>query len=157
MRDGGAACDIIYEHCFLKLWKEIRERRKDVYTTLSGFSEEQVSQLGEISLRITVGEALHPRSEQITFLIVWSNSPINMLFRRRAIAELGMIPTTMHSAVLYQSKIELRVIMLEYHDIRRCEKVKRLRESLPEALLQVSKCFNPEENVIINQRYPEQM
>ncbi|GKA52729.1 hypothetical protein Tco_0746044 [Tanacetum coccineum] len=35
--DGGAACDIMYEHCFLKLQKEVKERRKDMYTTLSGF------------------------------------------------------------------------------------------------------------------------
>ncbi|GJY38839.1 E3 ubiquitin protein ligase RNF4-like protein, partial [Tanacetum coccineum] len=35
--DGGAACDIIYEHCFLRLRKEAMERRKDVYTTLLGF------------------------------------------------------------------------------------------------------------------------
>ncbi|GKD99696.1 hypothetical protein Tco_1387680 [Tanacetum coccineum] len=68
--DGGAAYDIIYEHCFLKLWKEVRERRKDVYTTLSGFSGEHVSPLGEISLRIIVREAPHHRSEQIPFLIV---------------------------------------------------------------------------------------
>ncbi|GJS35615.1 hypothetical protein Tco_0533997 [Tanacetum coccineum] len=51
--DGGAACDIIYEHCFLNLRKEVRERRKDVYTTLLGFYDEQVSPLGEISLQIT--------------------------------------------------------------------------------------------------------
>ncbi|GJT83253.1 reverse transcriptase domain-containing protein [Tanacetum coccineum] len=51
--DAGAACDIIYEHCFLKLRKEVGERRKDVYTTLSGFYDEQVSPLGEISLQIT--------------------------------------------------------------------------------------------------------
>ncbi|GJS46927.1 hypothetical protein Tco_0597048 [Tanacetum coccineum] len=61
--DGGAACDIIYEHCFLKLIKEVRERRKDVYTTLSGLSGEQVNPLGEISLLITVKEAPHHRSE----------------------------------------------------------------------------------------------
>nr|GEZ38395.1 reverse transcriptase domain-containing protein [Tanacetum cinerariifolium] len=50
--DGGAACDIIYEHCSLKLRKEIRERMKDVYTTLSEFSSEQVNPLGEVSLLI---------------------------------------------------------------------------------------------------------
>ncbi|GJZ63645.1 hypothetical protein Tco_0620066 [Tanacetum coccineum] len=38
--DGGAACDIIYEHCFLKLRKEIREEMRDVYTTLSGLFDE---------------------------------------------------------------------------------------------------------------------
>ncbi|GKC21880.1 hypothetical protein Tco_1024030, partial [Tanacetum coccineum] len=37
----GVACDIIYDHCLLKLRKEVRERRKDAYTTLSGFSGEQ--------------------------------------------------------------------------------------------------------------------
>ncbi|GKC56037.1 reverse transcriptase domain-containing protein [Tanacetum coccineum] len=99
--DGGAACDIIYEHCFLKLRNEVRERRKDIYTTLSGFFGEQVSPLGEISLQITVGEAPHHRSKQITFLIVRSDSPQNILFGRTAIAELGMIPSTMHFAVLY--------------------------------------------------------
>ncbi|GJY37124.1 hypothetical protein Tco_0422502 [Tanacetum coccineum] len=52
--DGGASCDIIYDHCFLKHQKEVREMRKDVYTTLSGFFGEQVNPLGEISLQITV-------------------------------------------------------------------------------------------------------
>ncbi|GJU93411.1 hypothetical protein Tco_1318167 [Tanacetum coccineum] len=67
--DEGATCDIIYEHCFLKLRKEVRERKKDVYTTLFGCSGEQVNPLGDISLQIPVGEAPHHRSKQITFLI----------------------------------------------------------------------------------------
>ncbi|GKD31474.1 hypothetical protein Tco_1242252 [Tanacetum coccineum] len=57
------------------LRKEIREKMRDVYTALSGFSDEQVNPLGEISLLINVGEAMHHRSEQITFLIVRSDSP----------------------------------------------------------------------------------
>ncbi|GKC53560.1 hypothetical protein Tco_1076305 [Tanacetum coccineum] len=52
--DEGAAFDIIYEHYFLKLQKEVRERRKDVYIKLSRFSGEQVNLLGEISLQITM-------------------------------------------------------------------------------------------------------
>ncbi|GKF54405.1 hypothetical protein Tco_0161315 [Tanacetum coccineum] len=54
-----------------------------------------------------------------------------MLFGRTAIAELGMIPSTMHSAVL-------------------------LKESLPEASLMVSECVNLEEKMIVNQKHPEQ-
>ncbi|GKE21239.1 reverse transcriptase domain-containing protein [Tanacetum coccineum] len=72
---------------------------KDVYTTLSGFFGEQVTPLGEVSVLIMIGEAPHHRSEQITFLIVRSNSPNNMLLRRTAIAGLGMVPSTMHSAI----------------------------------------------------------
>ncbi|GJY60289.1 hypothetical protein Tco_0460946 [Tanacetum coccineum] len=108
--DGGAACDKKYEHCFLKLIKEIREKMRDIYTTLSRFSGEQVNPLGEISLLITVGEALYHKSEQITFLIVCSDSPNNMLFGRTAIAGLGMIPSMMHSAVLYQPEVRRWVI-----------------------------------------------
>ncbi|GKD39504.1 hypothetical protein Tco_1259711 [Tanacetum coccineum] len=115
--DGGPACDIIYEHCFLKFQKEIREKRKDVYTTLSGFFGMQVTPLGEISLQIIVREAPHHRNERITFLIVQSESPNNMLFGRTSITELGMIPSTMHFAVLYQSEIGPRVIMSENQDM----------------------------------------
>ncbi|GJU77873.1 hypothetical protein Tco_1274943 [Tanacetum coccineum] len=103
--DGGAAYDIIYKHYFLKLRKEVAERGKDIYTTLSGFSGEHVSPLGEISLRIAMGESPHHRSEQITFVIVRSDSPQNMLFETTVITELGMIPSTMHSTVFYQSEI----------------------------------------------------
>ncbi|GKC09998.1 hypothetical protein Tco_1001608 [Tanacetum coccineum] len=135
--------------------KDIRERMRDVYTTLSGFSSEQVNPLGEISLLIIVGEAPHYRNEQITFLIVRSDSPNNMLLVRTTIVRLGMIPSTMHSVVLYQSEAGPRVIMSEYQDVRRCELVKRLKETPPEAPLQVSECFNPEEKIIINSRHPE--
>ncbi|GKB33115.1 hypothetical protein Tco_0872516 [Tanacetum coccineum] len=101
-------------HMFIYILKDaarVWEMRKDVYTTLLGLSGEQVNPLGEISLQITVGEAPHHRSEQISFLIVRSDSSQNMLFERTAIAELGMIPSTMHSAVLCQSEEGLRVIM----------------------------------------------
>ncbi|GJZ12315.1 hypothetical protein Tco_0648780 [Tanacetum coccineum] len=117
--DGGASCNIIYEHYFLKLRKEVRERRKDIHTTLSRFSDEQVIPLGEISLQITIGEAPHH--------------------------------------MLYQSEIGPRVIMSEYQDIRRCKQIKRLNESFPEASIMVSGCVNPEEKVVVNQKYPKQI
>ncbi|GJT74299.1 reverse transcriptase domain-containing protein [Tanacetum coccineum] len=154
--DGGAACDIIYEHCFIKLRKETRERMRDIYKTLSGLSGEQVKPLGEISLLITLGEPPHHKSEKITFLIVRSDSPNNMLLGRTKIAGLGMIPSMMHSAVLYQSEVGPRVIMSKYQDVRRCELVKRVKETPLEGPLQVSECFNLEEKIIINSRYPEQ-
>ncbi|GKB21473.1 hypothetical protein Tco_0855396 [Tanacetum coccineum] len=127
--NGGAACGIIYEHCFKKLRKDIREMMRDVYTTLAGFS------VNKSTLR--------------------SDSPNNMRLVRTTIVRSGMIPSTMHSVVLYQSEAGPRVIMSEYQDVRRCELVKRLKETPPEAPLQVSECFNLEEKIIINSRYPE--
>ncbi|GKC49984.1 hypothetical protein Tco_1072729 [Tanacetum coccineum] len=118
---------------------------RDVYTTLSGFSSEQVNPLGEISLLIIVGEAPHYRNEQITFLIIRSDSPNNMLLKRTEIVGLGMIPSMMHSAILYQSEAGPKVIMSEYQDVRRCELVKRLKEAPPKTSLQVAECSNSEE------------
>ncbi|GJR28759.1 hypothetical protein Tco_1104991 [Tanacetum coccineum] len=84
----------VYRRQVGRVQKEIREGRSDVYTTLFRFSSDQVSTLGEISLRITVGEPPHHRSEKITFLIVRPDSSNNMLFGRTTITELGMIPST---------------------------------------------------------------
>ncbi|GJR17247.1 hypothetical protein Tco_0965774 [Tanacetum coccineum] len=42
-----------------------------------------------------------------------------MLLGRTTIAGLGMIPSMMHSIVLYQSDAGPRVIMSEYQDVRR--------------------------------------
>ncbi|GKB89569.1 hypothetical protein Tco_0961841, partial [Tanacetum coccineum] len=79
-----------------------------------------------------------------------------MLFERTAIAELGMIPFTMHSTVLYQSEVGPGVIMSEYQDIKRCEQVKRLKETPPESPLVVFECVSPEERVIVSPKSPEQ-
>ncbi|GJQ93479.1 reverse transcriptase domain-containing protein [Tanacetum coccineum] len=46
--------------------------------------------------------------------------------------------------------------MSEYHDIRRCEQAKRLKESLYQVPLKVLECVNPEEKIIISQKYPKQ-
>ncbi|GJW38715.1 hypothetical protein Tco_0064560 [Tanacetum coccineum] len=53
-----------------------------------------------------------------------------MISGRTAMAELGTIPSTRHSAVLYQSKVGPRAIM--------------------------SECVSPQEKVVINPKYPEQ-
>ncbi|GJZ96786.1 hypothetical protein Tco_0669120 [Tanacetum coccineum] len=63
--DEGATCDIIYEHCFLKLRKEVRERKKDVYTTLFGFSGEQVNPLGDISHKLNEDKKSHTRTTKV--------------------------------------------------------------------------------------------
>ncbi|GJX88080.1 hypothetical protein Tco_0340094 [Tanacetum coccineum] len=53
-------------------------------------------------------------------------------------------------------KARPRIIMSEYQDIKRCEQVKRLKESHPDTPMIFFECVNPEENVVINQKYPEQ-
>ena len=54
--DCGSSCEIIYEHCFLKLKPSIRSQRVDSKIPLVGFSGEHSWPLGEVPLDITIGE-----------------------------------------------------------------------------------------------------
>ncbi|GKF17615.1 hypothetical protein Tco_0062533 [Tanacetum coccineum] len=54
--DGGTSCEVIYEHCFLKLKSLIRYLRVESNTPLFGFSGEQSWPLGEVPLEVTIGE-----------------------------------------------------------------------------------------------------
>ncbi|GKA68514.1 hypothetical protein Tco_0768431 [Tanacetum coccineum] len=64
-------------------------------------------------------------------MIVRSDSPQNMHFGRTAIAELGMIPPTMHSTVLYQSEIRPK----EVEDLRKVGNCLRKKQYTTRACL----------------------
>ncbi|GKD50795.1 hypothetical protein Tco_1279771 [Tanacetum coccineum] len=51
--DSGSSCEVIYEHCFLKLKPSIRLHRVDSKIQLVGFSREQSRHLGEVPLEVT--------------------------------------------------------------------------------------------------------
>ncbi|GKC28221.1 reverse transcriptase domain-containing protein [Tanacetum coccineum] len=48
--DGGASSEILYEHCFIRLWPETRRRMVPATTHLIGFSGETIWPLGSIVL-----------------------------------------------------------------------------------------------------------
>ncbi|GKB52356.1 hypothetical protein Tco_0903109 [Tanacetum coccineum] len=56
--DGGSSCEVIYEHCFLKLKPSIWSLRVDSTIPLVGFSGEKSWPLGEVPLEITIGEGI---------------------------------------------------------------------------------------------------
>ncbi|GJY41109.1 hypothetical protein Tco_0428379 [Tanacetum coccineum] len=51
--DGGSALEIIYEHCFIKLHLDIKNRMVPATTPLLGFSGEIMWPLGKISLMVS--------------------------------------------------------------------------------------------------------
>ncbi|GJT13144.1 reverse transcriptase domain-containing protein [Tanacetum coccineum] len=53
--DNGSSCEVIYEHCFLRLKPSIRSLRVDSKTQLVGFFGEHSWPLGEVPLEITIG------------------------------------------------------------------------------------------------------
>ncbi|GJZ92526.1 reverse transcriptase domain-containing protein [Tanacetum coccineum] len=57
--DGGASSEVLYEHCFIKLRKEIRDQMVPATTHLIGFSGETIWPLGQIAL--LAGHKENPR------------------------------------------------------------------------------------------------
>ncbi|GJU72283.1 reverse transcriptase domain-containing protein [Tanacetum coccineum] len=57
--DGGASSEVLYEHCFKKLRKEIRDQMVPATTHLIGFSGETIWPLGQIALLVKIGDEVH--------------------------------------------------------------------------------------------------
>ncbi|GJW83445.1 hypothetical protein Tco_0156590 [Tanacetum coccineum] len=56
--DSGSSCEVIYEHCFMKLQPFIKASKIDSKVPLIGFSGEKSWSSGEIPLEITIGDPL---------------------------------------------------------------------------------------------------
>ncbi|GAV65241.1 LOW QUALITY PROTEIN: hypothetical protein CFOL_v3_08756, partial [Cephalotus follicularis] len=78
--DSGSSTDILYKHAFYQLRIPI-DRLKPVKTPLVGFRE-MVHPLGSINLSLVVGT--YPRQMQVemTFLVVDTPSPYNVIIGR---------------------------------------------------------------------------
>ncbi|GKD68338.1 reverse transcriptase domain-containing protein, partial [Tanacetum coccineum] len=113
--DGGSSCEVIYEHCFLKLKPSIRSLRVDSNTPLVGFSGEQSWPLGEIPLEIMIGEGPIAVTKTLTFVIVKSDSPHNLLLGRTAMQQMGIVVSTVHGAIKFHTPRGIGTIFSEYN------------------------------------------
>ncbi|GJT78301.1 hypothetical protein Tco_1045026 [Tanacetum coccineum] len=68
--DIKSSCEIIYEHCFMKLKPSIRASKVDSKAPLIGFSGEKSWSIGKIPLEITIGDAPLTRKETLNFMII---------------------------------------------------------------------------------------
>ncbi|GJU63574.1 reverse transcriptase domain-containing protein [Tanacetum coccineum] len=73
--DGGASSEVLYEHCFVKLRKEIRDQMVPATTHLVGFS----------------GETIWP----------WSSSQHNAIIGRPGIRKIRAVPSTAHGMLKF--------------------------------------------------------
>nr|GEU59868.1 hypothetical protein [Tanacetum cinerariifolium] len=101
--DGGCSCEVIYEHCFLKLKPSIRSLRVDSDTPLVGFSGEQSWTLGEIPLEVTIREGLIAVTKTLKFTIIKSDSPHKLLFGRIAMQQMGIMVSTVYGAIKFHT------------------------------------------------------
>ena len=131
--DCGSSCEIIYEHCFMKLKPAIRSKRIEPKAPLVGFSGERSWLLGEIPLEVTLGEGKFLRTEILNFAIVRSRSPYNMLIGRTAMQKMGIVISTVHAMVKFQTTHSVGTIFSSY-DEKKCRRPEKRMKKVTENL-----------------------
>ncbi|GKB84306.1 reverse transcriptase domain-containing protein [Tanacetum coccineum] len=150
--DGGSSCEVIYEHCFLKLKPSIRSLRVDSNTPLVGFLGEQSWPLGEIPLEITIGEGPIAVTKTLTFVIVKSDSTHNLLLGRTAMQQMGIVVSTVHGAIKFHTPGGIGTIFSEYNSQKSKEEEGGSTNKYQGNKGIVLSCIDTEEMVVINDK-----
>ncbi|GJV90978.1 hypothetical protein Tco_1538791 [Tanacetum coccineum] len=131
--DGGSSCEVIYEHCFLKLKPFIQSLRVDSKIPLVGFSGEKSWPLGEVPLEIMIGEGPLTTTKTLNFVIMGSDSPHNIILGRTAMQQMGI-----------------------YNPREPEEEQRATSKEHQEEVKYILSCVDAEERIMVNDQYPEQ-
>ncbi|XP_021986602.1 uncharacterized protein LOC110883046 [Helianthus annuus] len=80
--DPGSTTDIIYEQCFNQFDEEDKARLEPVDYPLSGFCNEMVFPLGQISFPVTLSDGKHSRTTNVNFMVMPVKSRHDVLIGR---------------------------------------------------------------------------
>ncbi|XP_021971588.1 uncharacterized protein LOC110866753 [Helianthus annuus] len=89
--DPGSTADIIYEQCFNQFDDEDKARLEPVDYPLSGFCNEMVFPLGQISFPLTLSDGKHSRTTMVNFMVMPVKSRHDVLIGRETQGELNMV------------------------------------------------------------------
>nr|XP_043614228.1 uncharacterized protein LOC122586263 [Erigeron canadensis] len=153
--DGGSECDVIFEHCFLKMPESIRARRTDPRGPLVGFSGEHAWPLGEVDLDVTITDGIHERTETLDLSIVRSPSPYNIILGRPAMQRMKMVPSVIHRVIKFQSETGIGSIHSSYEPIKQINDVKRVDDDVPPTPMETQE-EEDATKLVINPNFPEQ-
>ncbi|GKA53749.1 reverse transcriptase domain-containing protein [Tanacetum coccineum] len=154
--DSGNSCEVIYEHCFLKLKPFIRSLRVDLKVPLVGFSGEHSWPLRDVPLEIIIGDIPFTRTENLTFVIVRSNSPHNLLLGRTTMQKMGIVVSTIHRAIKFHIPSGIGTIFLTYEPNTAEERQKKLKEILLKVEKGFLNCADAEGRIFVNNKYLKQ-
>nr|GEV07141.1 reverse transcriptase domain-containing protein [Tanacetum cinerariifolium] len=99
--DGGSSMEILYEHCFNRIWPKIKNQMVLTTTSLTGFSGETIWPLRQLRLLVTIGGAEHYTKAWKNFMIVRSQSSYNGIIGRPEIREIQAVPSTAHEMLKF--------------------------------------------------------
>ncbi|GJV24050.1 reverse transcriptase domain-containing protein [Tanacetum coccineum] len=155
--DSISSCVVIYEQCFRQLKPSIRSLRVDSKVPLVDFSGEHSWPLVEVPLEITIGEGPFERTKVLNFVIVRTNSLHNLILRRTAMQNMGIVVFTIHRAIKFHTPEGVGTVLSTYEHDKTGEGQKKLKETSQEATKDILGCMNAIEEVVINDKYPNQI
>ncbi|GJW19824.1 hypothetical protein Tco_0027260 [Tanacetum coccineum] len=117
---------------------------------------EQSWPLGEIPLEVTIGEGPIAVTKTLTFVIVKSDSPHNLLLGRTAMQQMGIVVSTVHGAIKFHTPRGIGTIFSEYNSQKPKEEEDGPTNKYQGNEENVLSCIDTEERVVINDKYPEQ-
>nr|GEU48635.1 reverse transcriptase domain-containing protein [Tanacetum cinerariifolium] len=96
---SGSSMEILYEHCFNRLWPEINSQMVLATTSLTGFSGETIWPLRQLRLLVIIGDTNPSTRAWMNFMIVKSLSPYNVEWGIVTIRSTILIPTECTSVI----------------------------------------------------------
>ncbi|GJR93355.1 hypothetical protein Tco_0265529 [Tanacetum coccineum] len=91
---------------------EVPQSKKEVCGPQRG---EQSWPLGEVPLDITIGEGPLAVTKTLTFVIVRSELPHNLLLRRTAMQQMGIVVSIVHGAIKFHTPRGVGTVLSEYN------------------------------------------
>ncbi|GJS24269.1 reverse transcriptase domain-containing protein [Tanacetum coccineum] len=150
--DGGASSEVLYEHCFVKLRKEIRDQMVPATTHLVGFSGETIWPLGQIALLVKIGDEVHSTSAWMNFMVIRSPSQHNAIIGRPGIRKIRAVPSTAHGMLKFP--VEGGTVTLQSSRVIPMECAMISGSSIHSPA--VSPVLEEKINIAIHPEYPEQ-
>ncbi|GJT10552.1 reverse transcriptase domain-containing protein [Tanacetum coccineum] len=154
--DSESLCEVIYEHCFMKLKPSIRASKVDSKVPLIRFSGEKSWSTRKIPLEITIGDAPLTRKETLNFVIIKFDSPYNMLLGRTTMQKMVIVVSTIHGAIKFHTTEGIGTAFSTYESDKVKEGMTKVIETPPTSEKGVYNCTTAEEKVVINNKYLKQ-
>ncbi|XP_035845188.1 uncharacterized protein LOC118491476 [Helianthus annuus] len=146
--DPGSTADIIYEQCFNQFDQEDKARLEPVDYPLTGFCNEAVFPLGQISFPVLLSDGRNSRTEEVTFMVLPAHSRHDILLGRESQGDFSMICSAPHSAIGFPTETGIALIYAS-KEVLATDEIRPAKASKPAPRKEAEKW-------VLNSAYPEQ-
>ncbi|GAV87596.1 hypothetical protein CFOL_v3_31022 [Cephalotus follicularis] len=117
--DSGSSADILYKHAFDQLRIPV-DQLKPMKTPLVRFSGEMIHPLGSINLSVVAGTTPRQSQVEMTFLVVDTPSPYNVIIGRPGLNLMEAIVSTRQLLVKFPTRFGVGEVKGDQQATRQC-------------------------------------